>query len=419
MITNYRNTIGKLYISAEANREYYALFEQTEPESGEYVCQTRTQTSLGQHFLDLLESSKESIRIFVSQYHSLCSYISRDYLDFTYTQSLLQQIYALYERLADISVIWKSVIFNSPVFSHYRWYQFFASREYLKDSTYITEDLRLEKMKYYWDFTRKAIVDELILFDTVVSFITSMNNAVAFCLDDDAFPEHRHISPLQRAYLYQSLFDNHFMFNDSMKVTLHLSEPDPFPPGKIFTIHKDSDTPKKQLFQSTFSSKNYFNLFKNNDSKTAYQKYLQNIDEQATEFAFILDLKTLEDVYTACMYSFSTLVTKDIHIHRCKRCKRYFSPYNRTDEIYCSHVWANGKKCRELYHEEKLAADQLTKYYRSAYKSQNAKKQRNTVNKPSSVKNFEEWNSRAKEALRQAKNNEITFEEFKQIIDNN
>lgn len=62
MITNYRNTIGKLYISAEANREYYALFEQTEPESGEYVCQTRTQTSLGQHFLDLLESSKESIR---------------------------------------------------------------------------------------------------------------------------------------------------------------------------------------------------------------------------------------------------------------------------------------------------------------------------------------------------------------------
>lgn len=41
------------------------------------------------------------------------------------------------------------------------------------------------------------------------------------------------------------------------------------------------------------------------------------------------------------------------------------------------------------------------------------------VNKPSSVKNFEEWNSRAKEALRQAKNNEITFEEFKQIIDNN
>ena len=97
--------------------------------------------------------------------------------------------------------------------------------------------------------------------------------------------------------------------------------------------------------------------------------------------------------------------------------RRYFSPYNRSDEIYCSKIWENKKRCRELYHEEQLQSDELTRYYRAAYKVQNAKKQRNLRNKPSSEKTFREWNLRAKAALEQARNNEISFEEFKRIVD--
>lgn len=272
-------------------------------------------------------------------------------------------------------------------------------------------------MRHHWDLTRRSILEEITLFDTIASFITSMSNAVSFCLDDAAFPEQKEMHPIKRSYLYQSLFDNHFMSNDSMKIALHLSERNPFTPGMTLIANTETITPKKQLFQSTFSTKNYFNLFQNIDSKTTYHRYLADISDQDTELALTLDIQTLEDVYTACMYSFFTLVSKGIHVRRCKRCGRYFSPYNRSDEIYCSKIWENKKRCRELYHEEQLQSDELTRYYRAAYKVQNAKKQRNLRNKPSSEKTFREWNLRAKTALEQARNNEISFEEFKRIID--
>ena len=417
MYTEDRKSLGKLRILLESNREYYCIFRQAAHASGTYICIEQTKTALGQHLLDLLESSKDMIGRIAEQYRGIDDYLTRDYMVFEKIQSYLLFIQKLYQELADTNIIWKSVLSNSPVFFHYHWYQFYSTREYLQDCAPVGETARQEHMRHHWDLTRRSILEEITLFDTIASFITSMGNAVAFCLDDSTFPEQKEMHPIKRSYLYQSLFDNHFMSNDSMKVALHLSERNPFPPGKTLTTNTETITPKKQLYQSTFSTKNYFNLFQNADSKTTYQRYLTDIDSQETELALTLDIETLEDVYTACMYSFFTLVSKGIHVRRCKRCGRYFSPYNRSDEIYCSKIWENGKRCRELYQEERLQSDDLTRYYRAAYKVQNAKKQRNLRNKPSSEKTFREWNQRAKAALEQAKNNEISFEEFKRIVD--
>lgn len=417
MYTEDRKSLGKLRILLESNREYYCIFQQTAHESGSYVCTEQTETALGQHLLDLLESSRELIGQIAARYHAIDDYLTRDYMDYEKIQGYLLFIQNLYQELANANIIWKSVLSNSPVFFHYHWYQFYATREYLQDCAPVGETARLEHMRHHWDLTRRSILEEITLFDTIASFITSMSNAVSFCLDDAAFPEQKEMHPIKRSYLYQSLFDNHFMFNDSMKIALHLSERNPFTPGMTLIANTETITPKKQLFQSTFSTKNYFNLFQNIDSKTTYHRYLADISDLDTELALTLDIQTLEDVYTACMYSFFTLVSKGIHVRRCKRCGRYFSPYNRSDEIYCSKIWENKKRCRELYHEEQLQSDELTRYYRAAYKVQNAKKQRNLRNKPSSEKTFREWNLRAKTALEQARNNEISFEEFKRIID--
>lgn len=417
MYTEDRKSLGKLRILLESNREYYCIFQQTAHESGSYVCTEQTETALGQHLLDLLESSRELIGQIAARYHAIDDYLTRDYMDYEKIQGYLLFIQNLYQELANANIIWKSVLSNSSVFFHYHWYQFYATREYLQDCAPVGETARLEHMRHHWDLTRRSILEEITLFDTIASFITSMSNAVSFCLDDAAFPEQKEMHPIKRSYLYQSLFDNHFMFNDSMKIALHLSERNPFTPGMTLIANTETITPKKQLFQSTFSTKNYFNLFQNIDSKTTYHRYLADISDLDTELALTLDIQTLEDVYTACMYSFFTLVSKGIHVRRCKRCGRYFSPYNRSDEIYCSKIWENKKRCRELYHEEQLQSDELTRYYRAAYKVQNAKKQRNLRNKPSSEKTFREWNLRAKIALEQARNNEISFEEFKRIID--
>ncbi len=416
MLTDHRKTFGKLRILLESNREYFNYFQQIRMDSKDYLCREQTQTSLGQHLLDFLESNKTVFQKACIRYHSIDDYLTRDYQDFDKIQYYLDFINSLYQDLADTNIIWKSVVFNSPVLFHHRWYCFYATKEYLLDSASVGEEVRLEKMRLYWEQTRKAILDEIRLFDTISSFITSMNNAVTFCLDNSAFPEQSDLHPGRRTYLYQTLFDTRFLLNDSMKVYLNLSEKKSIIPDVTLERLSQPVSPVEQLNQRTFSTKDYFHLFQNADSRKAYTKYLEKVQKQEIELSLNLNIQTVEDVYTACIYSFFTLVSKNIHVRRCRYCNRYFSPYNRSDELYCSRIWEKNKSCRELYHEKKLKADELTQYYRKAYKKHNTKKQRNLKNKPSSEKNFKKWASMAKKALEQAKNNEITFEEFKKIL---
>lgn len=417
MFSDKRESFGKMRFLLESNREYYSFFKQTQPESRDYICEAQTETALGQHLLDFLETSGTGFAKITERYHTIDDYLTHDYMDYDRIQYYMNFIQELYQSLADMNVVWKSVVFNSRIFFYYRWYQFYATREYLQDSAPVGESSRLERMKLHWEQTRKAILEEISLFDTMVSFITSMGNAVTFCLDNTAFPELQDMHPTRRSYLYQTLFDNGFLMGDAMKLSFHLSEKNSIVPGSVITVNSRPLTPKEQLYQSTFSSKNYFNLFQNADSRKTYSKYLDVVEARDIELSLTLDIKTIEDLYTACLYSFFILATKNIHVRRCRHCGLYFSPYNRSDEVYCSRITEKGKTCRSLYYEMRLQSDELTRYYRNAYKTRNARKQRNMKNKPSSEKEFQDWKKKAQKALKRAKNNEITFEEFKKIVD--
>ena len=124
MYTEDRKSLGKLRILLESNREYYCIFRQAAHASGTYICIEQTKTALGQHLLDLLESSKDMIGRIAEQYRGIDDYLTRDYMDFEKIQSYLLFIQKLYQELADTNIIWKSVLSNSPVFFHYHWYQF-------------------------------------------------------------------------------------------------------------------------------------------------------------------------------------------------------------------------------------------------------------------------------------------------------
>lgn len=417
MFSDKRESFGKMRFLLESNREYYSFFKQTQAESRDYICEEQTETALGQHLLDFLETSSSAFAKITERYHTIDDYLTHDYMDYDRIQYYMNFIQELYQDLADMNVVWKSVVFNSRIFFHYRWYKFYATREYLQDSAPVEEGSRMERMKLHWEQTRKAILEEINLFDMMVSFINSMGNAVTFCLDNSAFPELADMHTIKRSYLYQTLFDTRFLREDSMKISFHLAEKNSILPEKVITVNSRPLTPKEQLFQSTFSSKNYFNLFQNTDSRKTYSRYLDVVEAQDIELSLTLDIRTIEDLYTACLYSFFILATKNIHVRRCRHCGKYFSPYNRSDEVYCSRVLEKGKSCRSLYNEYKLQSDELTRYYRNAYKTRNARKQRNMKNKPSSEKEFQEWKKKAQKALKQAKNNEISFEEFKKIID--
>lgn len=417
MFSDKREYFGKIRFLLESNREYYSFFRQVQPESRDYICEEQTETSLGQHFLDFLETSSAGFLAITERYHTIDDYLTHDYMDSEKIQYYINFILDLYQSLADMDIIWKSVVFNSRIFFCYRWYQFYATREYLLDSAPVGEDTRLERMKTYWEQTRKAILEEIELFDMMVSFINSMENAVSFCLDKVVSPELADMHTIKRSYLYQNLFDTRFLRGESMKVVFHLAEKDAISPGTVITINSRSQTPKEQLFQSIFSTKNYFDLFQNTDSRKTYSKYFEEMERKDVELSLTLDIRTLEDLYMMCQYSFFVLATKNIHVRKCRHCGKYFSPYNRNDELYCSRVLEKGKSCRSLYNEHKLQSDEPTMYYRRAYKTRNARKQRNMKNKPSSEAEFENWKKNAQKALRQVKNNKISFEEFRRIID--
>lgn len=123
--------------------------------------------------------------------------------------------------------------------------------------------------------------------------------------------------------------------------------------------------------------------------------------------------------------SFDDLVLFDFYqmsvekpiVKQCANCGKYFIPISRSDEIYCDNEYRNEKTCKQLGYEVKVSKDELLKPYRTAYKTQHAKMQRNKTNMPNYKKKyFDVWVSEAKKKLKQAKDGSITANEFKQWL---
>ena len=77
-----------------------------------------------------------------------------------------------------------------------------------------------------------------------------------------------------------------------------------------------------------------------------------------------------------------------------------------------------GKTFKELSYEIKLQEDEIAQIYRNAYKTQNAKKQRNRHIKEIDER-FKDWVIKAQEKKNQCSEKKISLEEFKQWLKNN
>ena len=95
-------------------------------------------------------------------------------------------------------------------------------------------------------------------------------------------------------------------------------------------------------------------------------------------------------------------------IQRCKMCGEFFFPISKSDEVYCS-------KCRNVSYDLKIKDNEILKTYRTIYKTQNARKQRNAH--IANISNrFDKWKTLAKEKLQQCTDGEISLEEMKDQI---
>jgi len=176
--------------------------------------------------------------------------------------------------------------------------------------------------------------------------------------------------------------------------------------------------------------KSFINLLYNTSEET-YKIWGNMLAKISTiEYSIISDIKLENDllmpveVYSFTSYQdfilftiFKTL-SSNIKFHKCKNCGKYFVPTTKSNEIYCTRIYKNNKTCRDIGYENSVKFNEITKTYRNAYKTQNAKKQRNK-DIPNIDDKFYNWASQAKEMYKLCKQNKISFEDFSKWLKNN
>ena len=90
------------------------------------------------------------------------------------------------------------------------------------------------------------------------------------------------------------------------------------------------------------------------------------------------------DIIQALLIELLEIAKLNIEIKKSRNCGKFFVPDNRSDEIYCSNIYENGKTCKEIGHfkvQQKLIQenDDL-RIYRNVYQELLLRTRRNPTN---------------------------------------
>lgn len=90
------------------------------------------------------------------------------------------------------------------------------------------------------------------------------------------------------------------------------------------------------------------------------------------------------DIIQTLLVELLEIAKLNIEIKKCRNCGKFFVPDNRSDEIYCSNIYENGKTCKEIGHfkvQQKLMQenDDL-RIYRNVYQKLLLRTRRNPSN---------------------------------------
>ena len=90
------------------------------------------------------------------------------------------------------------------------------------------------------------------------------------------------------------------------------------------------------------------------------------------------------DIIQALLIELLEIAKLNIEIKKSRNCGKFFVPDNRSDEIYCSNIYENGKTCKEIGHfkvQQKLIQenDDL-RIYRNVYQKLLLRTRRNPTN---------------------------------------
>ena len=104
-----------------------------------------------------------------------------------------------------------------------------------------------------------------------------------------------------------------------------------------------------------------------------------------------------------------------LEVKKCKNCNKFFVPENRSDELYCSNIYENGKTCKEVGHfrvgQRLMKENDDLRIYRNVYQKLLLRTRRNpnNVDYARDFEFFKDDNNKWKENI---SNGKATQEEY-------
>lgn len=90
------------------------------------------------------------------------------------------------------------------------------------------------------------------------------------------------------------------------------------------------------------------------------------------------------DIIQTLLMELLEIAKLGIEIKKCRNCGKFFVPDNRSDEIYCSNIFENGKTCKEIGHfkvkQKEIQENDNLRIYRNVYQKLLLRTRRNPSN---------------------------------------
>lgn len=154
-----------------------------------------------------------------------------------------------------------------------------------------------------------------------------------------------------------------------------------------------------------------------------FTKFSITKEEDAQEIVKVVKTENLLPYNYLCKNIIPTFVIEllelttieNIEIKKCKNCGKFFVPENRSDELYCSNIFENGKTCKEVgpfkVKQKLMEENNDLKVYRNVYQKLLLRTRRNPMN-DEYEKKFIEFKRKNAELKEKISNGKLTQEEY-------
>lgn len=398
------------------SKENMDVYIQKGKDADEFVCTSHSEAAMGQHMIDFILVSLAELPPLVAEMKTLFQFVQTQTFDHHLVPVYLGDILQMYLQVREVHPWWAATIGPLSLWRDYDNY----SHVCIHPSAYLIDSYdevdRLMEEESCWDSICDQIQSDIRWLDAYLSILDSLECALAACLDANQPDALTGLDALQRAFLFQSFFDSRFMCHTQLSGVLDLQELYVPPLGK--TVHRSRLEPPSadSIRQTAASNMDFRTLLSGKAQPIGLGQLADIVRSKKVEFVDTFILRKPEDLYKVCVRCFQMLILSNTKIRKCRNCGQYFVSVNRSDELYCSRVQKNGKMCRELGYSAKIQGDDLLLIYRTAYKTHNARKQRNLKNRAGAEQEFKDWVVFAKRLLAQAQAGEISSGDFKELI---